>query len=418
MEERVQGCRDDMHYRDRKCSVNAIEDAKEDENDYLSKLPTEIWLEILSLALLPSPPDSPFEFDPFGLDTLPSQEILYHRQYMRLHTLTICKALFPLMEQLLFADVILRDQRQYELFLTRIKTNTFDNRYRGEWTKRIYIHAMYPSQVLIHLESVLTYCPNVISLELGYGVKSEEYDFAMREKITTTLRHLLWRSICFDQNILQSVFCHFPNLAQLGIFDYKNNGNISHTRGTFNSLKQLITCGEFATHRDSSKVIMPSLQAVNIAMSSEEMESMVDFFTHYGPNITHLRLTEGLFSLDLQSFPTGSRLFDDVCPYLNTIEFNPTLFNPITISNSTRVITHSQLTHLRLAFEWSYNSSHCIQLHAQYFSSTRFPSLQFVTAILWKTKHPDNIGAFLKEMFPNAVIAVDLSRFEPVPYVV
>ena len=74
---------------------------------------------------------------------------------------------------------------------------------------------------------------------------------------------------------------------------------------------------------------------------------------------------------------------------------------------------HEQLKHLRLALNWVYKDTRLrIQQHAQYFSLTRFPNLRLITAILEEAEHKEDIVAFLSEVFPHAVVNVDIVGFE------
>lgn len=390
--------------------------AEENSIDYLSKLPNEIWFEILSLALLLLPPGLLFELDPFGFDTLPSQKILHSHQYIRFNTLALCKTLLPLLEQLLFTDVILGTQNQYDLFLSQAMANSGGRRYRGEWTKRIHISPPYSQDVFVDFDSIFTSCPNLISLDLGYHVIVESYYAYLQQYMTRSLKHLLWMYIYFDWKTLQLLSIHFPNLTQLGVQDFRYADDVEDRGAIFKSLKHFIASYDVVADSSSSKLIMPSLRTVTIIASSGFNRPMGNFFIHNGRNLRSLRLTEE-FTHRTKSFPTGSQLFDSFCPSLKSLELNTTAFNPIPVSDATTVIPHQELTHLKLMFHWtSKDVRRDIQLHALYFSPQRFPNLQFVTGVPYDMDNQSDVKEFLEGLFPNATVDIDLTRNEPVPY--
>lgn len=391
--------------------ASPIVSASQGEVDYLYKIPTEIWIEIISMALLPIPPDSPFVFDAFSVNTLPRQDVLFALQKRRLGLLVICKTFRPIVEQLLFTDVMLRGQDQYLLFMSQANVNKSNRTRRGIWTKRLRIFAGYWEKTILPLDVFLPSFPNLISLDIGYKVIVRPYQLGSIGPENLSLKHLLWRSSSFNWETLHLIATQFPHLTQLGLFNCLKDNRSQNTSVTLKSLKHFIVSHEPIRYLNLARLTLPALATIKMNIDDGYDHFSDEFLLQHGPKVTELQLNE--FGRGGQSIPTKSRDFDSVFQLLQVFTFNPVTFTPIKSSTEAIAAPHNQLEHLRLALNWEYKEAQlCIQKHAQYFTLVRFPNLRLITAIPIKAEHKEDIEAFLSEVFPHAVVNVDISIFE------
>lgn len=385
--------------------------AKQDQIEYLYKLPIELWFDILSAALLPIPPDLPFVFDAFSLTTLPRSEVVFALQKRRFRFLTICKTLLPIIEQLLFTDVTIRGQDKYLLLMSRADSDVDNHVRRGSWTKRLYISARYWEKLILQLGPFLSTFPNLISLDIAYKVIVRPYQPCWIGPENISLKHLLWRSSSFSWETLQLISTQFPNLTQLGLFTCLKSNKSQDTSVMLKSLKHFIISCEPIRYLDLAQLVMPTLSTIKMDIEDHYSHLSDNFLLQHGPVVTELQLNDLVYGD--QSIPTKPRGFDSTFPLLQVFTFNPIIFKPISPSTESVATPHEQLKHLRLALDWVYKDTRLrIQQHAQYFSLTRFPNLRLITAILVEAEHKEDVVAFLSEVFPHAIVNFDVVGIE------
>lgn len=131
--------------------------------DYLSLLPVELWrrllLESTNNQLIPMLSLT----NPLEVSRKPNIKELRHAQAVRAGLLTICKALLPIIEEILYSDVIILGQTALYSFTGRAEVILPNRRPRGQWTRRL-IYVVY--RYKINPSIITAACPNLESLHV------------------------------------------------------------------------------------------------------------------------------------------------------------------------------------------------------------------------------------------------------------
>jgi hypothetical protein len=208
--------------------------------DYLRKLPTELWWDIFSLALGPFTYDLPHPSHKFSIEfriAIPLRlSSSQSTQKYRAQLVLICKAFSPLLEQLLFSDVILRGPGKFGSFMARATTESTNHERRGQWTKGLRLDSINESTIT--LPGLLANFPNLRFLQF-----KDMNEHSLRKSVQTSgwssnIRHLHWTDFSLAWGDLRELSAHLPRLMQLDLL-YCDDGGYKGAI-TFSQLRRLV----------------------------------------------------------------------------------------------------------------------------------------------------------------------------------
>lgn len=164
--------------------------------DYLSLLPIELWRKIFRELPIYRTIDATQSEDPLMFQ--PAENFNYietsRKQKSRITLMPICKAMYPLLEELLYSDVLLSSEQQILTFITGLSAS--ERRRFGNFTRSMRIHLMDTpdSELVSMLDDLKSTCPNISSLQIFNLTNGRQIDIwrSWLDSWSDTLVDLHW----------------------------------------------------------------------------------------------------------------------------------------------------------------------------------------------------------------------------------
>lgn len=359
----------------------------------------ELWLKILAFALSPFTYNGPFALiTPKRPDDVKIQDLI-DAQQQRARLLTLCKFLYPAIEQLLFSEVILNGEEQYEGFISRAVTKRLDNQHLGVWTRSIRI--LWRENNSVSFGQIINTCPNLVALQMdnenfgSYSLSRDRRALAAVEGTSyrTSLRYLIWGNYSLQWADLCEIAKLCPELTQLKLICCSEVAGEETEIATFPSLRYLTISEWCAQHFDLSNLIMPSLEHMQWEGEGFRLQPLLE--RRYS-NILYFELFGG----GCISYLYIAQLLGS-CPMLSTLAF--TLPDNDERAPEPPTITHPTLSHLILDVVDAMRLSNC----RHYFTHEAFPNLTRITILYWGEHNREVLINLAYTVFPHATVGVE-----------
>jgi hypothetical protein len=366
--------------------------------DYGRKVPTELWRNIFSLALGPFTYDSPYPLQAFSLDEPLKSSSSQSIQKYRAQLVLICKPFSPLLDQLLFCDVVLHSTHKLEQFMARAATGSANHKLRGEWTKGLRLYSNCGLEVT--LPKLISNFPNLRFLHAENLDEEDLRDDLRTNGWSSNIRHLHWTEFSLTWDDLRGLSTHFPRLTQLDLLNCAEDdgGNETQDTITFPQLRRLVISSHSAEHFDICKLVLPSLESVTMQIgAAEEVE---EFLRQNGPRIKELEFTPAEDLADSTPFPLWREGILKTCVVLERLSFIADMFE---VEKERAMI--SPLSQLRIGVE-IVEPGCMLEQHAAYFSPEKFPNISHMV-IIPRWDRLDHLHSFSQSLFPHAIVEIE-----------
>ncbi|KAG8813735.1 hypothetical protein FRC19_002218 [Serendipita sp. 401] len=380
--------------------------------DYLSKLPVEIWREIL--FAIPSHPILDASESTNPLIFLDRTQVrgsgMLEVQKQRLALLKVCKAMVPLAEQLLYSKVSLgRKALQDGTFQAAAMAQTVGGSMRrGELTTHMWIYDMCRIPESFDLRVV---CPNLRAFDHCFDyLMVLELERMIKESWSLGITSLTLEYGDFDWKDMRNVATCFPSLTTFKLLDVSSDpGDITRPI-SFPMLHTLTIDAYIGRKFPFTNLRLPSLRWMGIIIViTDDINYFDNIFKSVSGTLVGLQIEGVLSDVPLQRIPndvfgTLTQLNTYICPLTQhtpdaLLRILPT-HPPHDLENLVFTIpTRDMISYM--------------QQYAGYFSSkSLFPHLKHVSlafAPLYTHILDDTDLRFLdatKDLFPHAVVDI------------
>lgn len=366
--------------------------------DYLSRLPVEIWREILIF-------DAPFvnlddvDFSRHTEISRTLNKLLRQTQSRRYQLLTTCKSLHSLVESLLYFLIVLKNNMEMRRFMSVLVAKHRRGEDPSRYMQALIIYYVSPSELSelpednnlhgIDITSIPVW-PNLKRLFLVGPIPIKRDYFIgrnMRPKPMPDPKYL-------NADVLMELSTRAPNVKQLSVISYNQLG-IQDQVPAFSSIHSLLFDMSF-TRKAMPRVECPSLVALSLMVTCSE--DVLSGIQQYASTIRELELTASPFTiLFFLAFNLPNEIFSQ-CRKLRKLTFDISHMDPPLIAiDALYTKLHSLVLFVKLPMP-----TEVVERKLTFFSKERFINLSSVTinALLGQTDADlDSFCAIVSRIF-------------------
>jgi hypothetical protein len=349
--------------------------------DFLHSIPEELWRAIFVMIPIPWIYGADLSSDPLQLfrSHQMDPERIKNTQSQRLELMLVCKAMWPLAEELLYSEVYFPNPITVSKFSKAARLSRGGRASPGWWTRRVSIdtRGWVLSTVARTLEMIKQTCPNITCVHIEQGSWGIQKAIPKGSSLLRDLRTLTVTGVSLRAEDLTEIENNCPHLIYLHL--YPSTALYGRLQSmTFPNLRRLSISSHLVQEMVDTKIgISFPLEWLSIRITRANVIPALHKFCHqHRSNLVGLELYVDVGASTSRPVILPSD-FLDFGVNLRTVIISPS----IALESSKAITPMEGLNEVILRVD-VYHSMFSALAFAEYFAPSRFPHLRRILLVL------------------------------------